>query len=63
MAFKILIIKNTFYFNITGAFVQNVDSRSQYKDKPDESEKSQLPPVHKSEYATTVSRKIITNLL
>ncbi|CAI6349626.1 unnamed protein product [Macrosiphum euphorbiae] len=29
------------------AFVNDVDSRSQYKDKPEESEKSQLPPVHK----------------
>lgn len=29
------------------AFVNDVDSRSQYKDRPEESEKSQLPPVHK----------------
>ncbi|XP_015364901.1 PREDICTED: uncharacterized protein LOC107162481 [Diuraphis noxia] len=31
----------------SGVFIHDVDSRSQYKDKPDESEKSQLPPVHK----------------
>ncbi|XP_003245489.1 uncharacterized protein LOC100572661 [Acyrthosiphon pisum] len=30
------------------AFVNDVDSRSQYKDKPEESEKSQSPPVHKN---------------
>ncbi|XP_060837973.1 uncharacterized protein LOC132920003 [Rhopalosiphum padi] len=29
------------------AFVSDVDSRSQYKDKPEESDKSQTPPVHK----------------
>uniref|UniRef100_A0A2S2N8F2 Transmembrane protein n=1 Tax=Schizaphis graminum TaxID=13262 RepID=A0A2S2N8F2_SCHGA len=34
------------------AFVSDVDSRSQYKDKPEESDKSQTPPVHK-DFKTT----------